>query len=103
MPRGTQPQATVRRANGKMSGSSGTWLPWLCVLVICGATAAAYYNSFYGVFLLDDTVLLLNDHYAHPWPPWELLKSPRPLVDLSLALNYSISGLDPWSYHAFNL
>src|SRR5688500_6283273 len=27
----------------------------------------------------------------------------RPLVGLSLALNYDISGLEVWSYHVFNL
>ncbi|PYV13041.1 MAG: hypothetical protein DMG21_22065, partial [Acidobacteria bacterium] len=27
----------------------------------------------------------------------------RPLVCLTLALNYSVSGLEPWSYHAVNL
>lgn len=27
----------------------------------------------------------------------------RPLIGLSLAINYAISGLDTWSYHVFNL
>ncbi len=27
----------------------------------------------------------------------------RPVVNLSLALNYAMSGVDPWSYHAWNL
>ncbi len=27
----------------------------------------------------------------------------RPVVNVSLAINYAISGVNPWSYHAFNL
>ena len=27
----------------------------------------------------------------------------RPVINLSLALNWAISGDDPWSYHAVNL
>jgi tetratricopeptide (TPR) repeat protein len=39
------------------------------------------------------------------WPPEQGGKTTdgRPLVNLSIAVNYAISGLDVWSYHAFNL
>ena len=45
------------------------------------------------------------------WPIWKPLCPPnhgetvtgRPLLNLSLAVNYAISGLDVWSYHATNL
>ncbi|HTQ37792.1 MAG TPA: hypothetical protein VMJ32_02120, partial [Pirellulales bacterium] len=36
-------------------------------------------------------------------PPKDLPTSGRPLVNLSLALNYHFGGLNPAGYHAFNL
>ena len=46
----------------------------------------------------------------HFWPTWEVLAPPggltvsgRPLANLTLALNYAVSGTRTWSYHAFNL
>ncbi|HKQ47777.1 MAG TPA: tetratricopeptide repeat protein [Phycisphaerae bacterium] len=76
---------------------------WLAVFVIAAATSAAYYTSFHGAFLLDDYAHLADDRFADPWPPWPLLTGPRPVVDLSLAINYAIGGIEPWSFHAFNL
>jgi len=38
------------------------------------------------------------------WPPWEVMaNTSRPLVQLSLAVNYALGGLDTLGYHAFNL
>lgn len=75
---------------------------WLALLVLTVATGAAYYSSFYGQFLLDDYTLILDDRFEKSWPPWRLLTGPRPLVDLTMAVNYAISGFEPWSYHAVN-
>jgi glycerol uptake facilitator-like aquaporin len=43
-------------------------------------------------------------------PIWEAVSAPpqstvagRPIVSLTLALNYAVGRLDVWSYHAFNL
>ena len=51
-----------------------------------------------------------NPHIRHLWPLWNVLQAPpggggtrRPLVCLTLALNYALGGLEPWSYHVFNL
>ena len=62
-------------------------------------------------FIFDDhNAIVRNSHILSLWPPWEaMVTSPqtpvagRPIVSLSLAINYAISGLHPWSYHAFNL
>jgi hypothetical protein len=62
-------------------------------------------------FIFDDlNVITNNAHVRTLWPPWEAMIAPaqipvagRPVVSLSLALNYAVSGLQPWSYHAFNL
>lgn len=72
----------------------------------------AYSNSFQGPYILDDTQSIpQNPHIRSLWPIWKAASGPyqqstvsgRPLLSLSLALNYQISGLDVWSYHALNL
>jgi protein O-mannosyl-transferase len=77
------------------------------------ATIAAYSNSFRGAFILDDIDCILNNAtIRHLWPLGPVLSPPseggrtvagRPLVNLTLAINYAVSGSDVWSYHATNL
>jgi Flp pilus assembly protein TadD len=64
-------------------------------------------------FLFDDldSIVTGNPTIRRLWPVWQALSPPsrgltvsaRPLVNLSLAINYAISGLHVWSYHALNL
>src|SRR4029077_8892669 len=80
-------------------------------LVILAAILVAYANSFSGTFVFDDWAWTAgNPHIGHLWPLWNTLQPPervtgtgRPVVCLTLALNYAVSGLDPWSYHLANL
>ncbi|NIO29197.1 MAG: tetratricopeptide repeat protein [Candidatus Latescibacteria bacterium] len=67
-----------------------------------------YSNSFDGVLIMDDQVHIVDN----PTLRWQgepgqnlrgLLRLGRPLVDATLVMNYSISGLEVWSYHALNL
>jgi len=86
-----------------------TWAPF----VIIGATAAAYANTFAVPFVFDDVASIVdNPTIRRLWPPGEVLTPPagwgltvggRPLLNLSLAINYAISGLEVWSYHLVNL
>jgi tetratricopeptide (TPR) repeat protein len=85
---------------------------FLAAAVIALAGLAAYHGSFSGPFVFDDIhSVLQNPTIRHLAPPWDALRPPRngatvegrPLVNLSLAVNYAVSGLEPWSYHAFNL
>jgi len=78
------------------------------VLVILGV--AAYSNSFSGAFILDDEESILGNPYiVRLWPMNWMSALPqatvagRPVVSLTLALNYAISGYSVWSYHLFNL
>jgi tetratricopeptide (TPR) repeat protein len=83
----------------------------ICSLLIPAATLLAYANSFSGPFIFDDLRWIeANPHIRHLWPLWNTLQPPqgdagtgRPVVCLTLALNYTVSGLDPWSYHVANL
>ncbi len=85
----------------------------ISVIVIALAALAVYHNTFAVPFVFDDleSIVTNNPTIRHPWPLWRALSPPsggltvsaRPLVNLSLAMNYEISGLHVWSYHAFNL
>ena len=74
------------------------------VVFVC---ALAYANSFAGRFIFDDRAILEDASIRQLWPPWAAMFSPnnvaRPVVGLSFALNYAISGLEVWSYHLLNL
>ena len=77
--------------------------------VLAAATLAAYAHSFGGPFVFDDAPAIRDNAAIRHWnTAWQLTDggSPtagRPLVSLSLALNYALSGLDVASYHAVNL
>lgn len=80
---------------------------WTAPLVIVALGTLAYINSFSGAFVFDDFEIAENAAIRQLWPPWPALFAPqnmsRPLIGLSLAINYAISGLEVWSYHALNL
>ena len=73
----------------------------------------AYHNSFTGSFILDDLQAIPeNPSIRHLWPIWQPLSPPhkggltvegRPLINLSLAVNYAIGGTEVQGYHALNL
>ena len=79
--------------------------------LIIAAAVLAYSNSFGGPFIYDGKESIVDNNYIRRlWPITEAIKAPpqattsgRPVVCLSLAVNYAISALDVWSYHAFNL
>lgn len=81
------------------------WQAWLPALVVV-AGVLAYLNSFAGVFLFDDeTNIVRNQHIRRLWSIWDVLTHHRrrPVVNLSLAINYALGGLNVWGYHAFNM
>ncbi len=76
----------------------------LAVCVIIGVTLLAYSNSFDGVFVFDDQHHIeANESIRSIFPLSQHLSTRRPLVSLSLAINYAAGKLNPWGYHAFNL
>lgn len=77
-----------------------TFAPLGVILAAC----LAYANCFPGVFLFDDNIRIVEEpRIRRLWPVASLLSGERPVVDLSLAVNYALGGLNPWGYHAFNL
>jgi len=92
-----------------MSDRQGTGLAVLAGALIAGAVLAAYANAFSAPFVFDGATILANNptirHLGTAFfPPHDgSTVDGRPLVNLSLAVNYAISGTGVWSYHALNL
>ena len=74
-------------------------------LLIVGAALVAYANSFSGAFVFDDTHHVLdNPGIVKLWPLGDVIaEARRPVVDLSLAINYALGEFEVAGYHAFNL
>ena len=77
---------------------------WIPVLLIV-AGLAAYWNSFGGAFVFDDDYRIVdNPQIRRLWPLGNLVaRSARPVIDVSLAVNYAVGGLNVWGFHAVNL
>ena len=86
------------------AGSRRRWARWLPVLVV-GCGLGAYHNCFDGVFLLDDAQNIVENPTIRELTPfWELLSHRRrPVVSVTLAVNYALGELETRGYHAFNL
>ena len=75
------------------------------------AALAAYHNSFSVPFLYDDLPTIVeNPSIQHLWPLGPVLAPPpdvtstgRPVLNLSLALNYALGGTNVRGYHVLNL
>ena len=75
-----------------------------CLALLVLAGILAYANSFDGVFVYDDAKWVVANAAKRAEHPIKYsLHARRPLVDLSLALNYDRGKLNPWGYHLFNL
>ena len=81
------------------------------VLVVAAVGLAAYWNGLKTPFIWDDdpaivsnptirSVLPLSESLS---PPLETPTAGRPLVNLTLALNYAAGNLDETGYHGWNL
>jgi tetratricopeptide (TPR) repeat protein len=83
----------------------------LAALVLGLAVLAAYYRSLSGALVFDDqSTIIENTSIRRLWSLKSVLSPPpeagicgRPFANFTMALNYSVSGLDPRSYHAVNL
>ncbi|RXK55364.1 tetratricopeptide repeat protein [Oleiharenicola lentus] len=95
----------------KPADRRGVWLGAAGLLLLLGL---AYHNSFRGPFVFDDLPAIVhNESIRALWPLTRVLApelgdggvtvSGRPLVNLSLALNYALGGESVTGYHAVNL
>jgi Tfp pilus assembly protein PilF len=103
----------IKQIDSSSSPSVTTPKLWgkLAPVLITAAIAIVYWNSFQGAFILDDHVSIRqNATIRNLWPlsvplspPPNTSVSGRPILNLSFALNYSISGVSVWSYHLVNM
>ena len=87
--------------------------PWFAILVLVAAVLAVYANSLRGPFIFDDHYDIAdNPTIRHLWPLGDvfIVRSasavglhPRPVVNLSFALDYAVGGLNTLPYHVTNL
>ena len=85
----------------------------LAPLLVVAAAWFAYHNSFTGSYFHDDFGSIPeNPSIRQLWPLGKPLSPPqrggltvegRPLINLSLAINYAVGGYNVWSYHLLNL
>jgi tetratricopeptide (TPR) repeat protein len=78
------------------------------VAAVCAIAVAAYSGSFRVPFLYDDTPTIVENptlrHLASAlFPPNDTTAGGRPVLNLSLAVNYAAGGTSVWGYHAVNL
>ena len=89
---------------------------WLVPLLLAGAIAATYSNGLRVPFVFDDWHTIESNpairslgripaYFVDPDTTTILHenKDLRPLLLVTMAANYQLSGLDPWSYHLVNL
>ncbi|MCA9094985.1 MAG: hypothetical protein KDA68_15975, partial [Planctomycetaceae bacterium] len=83
----------------------------LAAVIVAGGALIAYWPSFAGKFFLDDdAAIIANPHLHQLVPIWPLLNPPgwmatlagRPLLSLSLALNWAWGGDSVLGYHVVN-
>lgn len=108
----SSPKATSREAKPNDSGDPLVWPIRVCTLIIAFGVLLAYANSLNGPFVFDDIKGIVNNETIRSlWPLSDALNPPmlatgaggRPIVNLSLAINYTIGGLDVQGYHVFNM
>jgi tetratricopeptide (TPR) repeat protein len=91
-------------------GTARAWILWHA-LALAAVTLIVYANALSGPFVRDDVVAIventsirsLADLTSVFTPERELPVAGRPLVNLSLALNYAAGGLSVRGYHAANV
>jgi len=78
------------------------------VALVAAIALATYWNALHAPFVWDDDTSITTNQSLHAIstalnPPIETPVSGRPVVNVSLALNYAFGGLDPTGYHVLNL
>ena len=97
----------VEQKRKSMRNFKAFFQPVLLIGVVC----LVYWNSLSSPFLFDDAGAVINNPTIHRIWSWNAFLPPsdgstttgRPIVNLTFALNYAISGTEVWSYHVTNI
>lgn len=121
--RSPPPKAPVPLAGGRSQpahsapANSGAPRAWIVAVVLAVSIGAVYGRALDVPFIFDDIIAIrgnesifslwpLTGTTAHPGPlnpAQDLPTTARPLVNVSLAINYYFGGVDPTGYHAVNM
>lgn len=71
-------------------------------LLLMLAGAIVYARTFGVPFVFDDIHAIVQNLRIREWS-WELFMAHRPLVEITLAFNYALGGLNVAGYHVVNL
>ncbi|MBW2020580.1 MAG: hypothetical protein JRI58_13365 [Deltaproteobacteria bacterium] len=83
---------------------SGAKKHLLAILLISIVATAIYSNSFDCSFHFDDQHAIVENYAIHRFDLKQIFSSsPRPILDLTLAINYYFGKLDVFGYHLVNL
>ncbi len=79
-----------------------------CGAFLAAVSIAAYGRTFTAPFVFDDIPSIADNPSIRRLatafiPPGDSTVGGRPILNVSLAINYALSGTVPWSYHAINL
>jgi len=96
------------RAIRARANSVARWIP-ACALV--AATLVAFSGAVRLPFVFDDHGSIVENPYVTRLAqPFQAMRAPvqsafagRPVVSLTLAVNYALGGLDPATFHAWNI
>lgn len=75
----------------------------LSVLLLAVAGTLIYSNTFDASFHLDDTHSIVENSAIHRFDLNSILRSSRPVLDFTFALNYYFGRLEVFGYHLVNL
>ena len=102
-------QLVTKTGAGQKPADRGRVLLSVLLLVVAGA--AVYANSLHCPFMFDDDEAIAHNNYLRRlWPLTEAMKGPpqssvagRPIVSLTLAINYAMGKLEVRGYHVMNV
>jgi tetratricopeptide (TPR) repeat protein len=91
-----------------LAARRGGWRTPACGAAIAAAALASYWRTFQVPALFDDNASIAdNPTIRHLrtafFPPSYATVGGRPVLNLSLAVNYALGGERVWGYHALNL
>ena len=86
-------------------GSTNRRVVWLIALCLTAAGALVYSNTLHNPYVFDDTPWIVNNERIRSLSNiGEMLATTnRPLLEISLAVDYAIDGLNPVPYHLTNM
>lgn len=96
----------------RMAAESSPRPAWIPALLLAAALCAAWSNSFQGPFILDDMPAITENATVQNLSDWRSVLAPprdgqtvsgRPMVNLTLAINWAIGGDSVRGYHIANL